>query len=301
MRLDDLAGGPEAQPEPAVVLRRHRAFETSEDALLLRGGNADPAVADGYAGQLARRPSTLHANLDRLAFAELRRVRDEVPNGRIEAIPIPKPDDRFVPCHRSRRSGHCDRMTESVQCRGDHLAQVDAHGHDGLSARSDPRDVEEVVDEGRQPLDVARAIRELPLQPVDIHGRLGGPAAAHQVEAARHLQNEWSQRCSQLVRSDRQEFVTHAHRFFELLLAIAQALERFASVAAHLGFPELAVIADPEPRHPVLEKEVVRPRLHGAHGHFFADAPGNDDEGNIQRCLFQRFESASATVKQGML
>src|SRR5215470_2292381 len=90
MRLDDLAGDPEAQSHPPVRAPGDRPLEAVEDLGQVLLAHPDALVPD--ADPRPRRVG-LDADLDRLALAELHGVGQQVGDDLVEAGLVPGPAD----------------------------------------------------------------------------------------------------------------------------------------------------------------------------------------------------------------
>src|SRR5688572_25997208 len=91
--LHHLPGDVEAEPEAAIMLGRDRALEALADALLIPGGDADPAVSDRQPRPVA---PGLNPEIDRLARRVLAGVGEQVGDDLGDPQGIPVPDDRAV-------------------------------------------------------------------------------------------------------------------------------------------------------------------------------------------------------------
>jgi hypothetical protein len=191
------------QPKAGAARIRARPVAAPEElgeelALLLRG-HADARVVDHHLDRPVRRRRA-HAHRPRTRVLD--RVRDQVPEHLDEAIPVAH-DRRQV----GQRFLECESMARGLDPEGGrHLAKNAAEGDQLLAELDAPGldlgDVEEVVDQGPQPVRaLGRHLQEALLE----FGHRPPVTVEHQL----HVATKGRQRGPELMRDRRDELVLH--------------------------------------------------------------------------------------------
>ena len=151
---------------------------------------------------------------DRPAAAVLHGIRQEIHHHLLDAQPVPADHDLGWRLDLDVRPGRRRRLAEIVRRLPHERSEIEALGGELQPSAGDPRNVQQALDEPRQPLDLPKGSFEARSH----HGRarLGrGTRPEHTIEPL-HLELQRGEGRAKLMRGDRDELVPLAQRFSRL-------------------------------------------------------------------------------------
>ena len=188
------------RPNPPTCPRR-RSLQALEDLRQVRRGDAHAVVPDDEARPVGLAPD---ADLDRVIFAVLDGVREQIRDDLVDAHAVPSTDDRLA------LDPHSHELALGLRVTVDHFAheraELDVLHVEANAARHDARDVEQVVDQARHASHLLLRARRVALESF-LGERLLARVPGKELDAK--LQRR--ERRSQLVRGQRDERVPQAH------------------------------------------------------------------------------------------
>src|SRR6476659_8375181 len=196
--LDDLAGNVQAEPQSTSWARCGGLLVPVEDPLLVLGSDAYPVI-DNH--QASYRTSLLDRDFDRLAATKLERVGEQVCHDLLHANEIPHANDGGHRADLDGRMHSAGFLAKAADHVADNGSKVDFPEFEPKTSRGDSRDVHELFDESRQPLDLFERLLQLRFHLLARKDGLG--RSAWWQEQHLDLQLERRQRGPELVRSDR--------------------------------------------------------------------------------------------------